>query len=86
MLFLFKLMEIEHHIGLAAKIAIKPFQCYADNVAVMNVPAAGYIAYLQPEFVNQMDVVFGQMRRMRTEADDVIFAARRDDPEDYAML
>src|SRR5262245_24349225 len=70
----FDVVEVQHHVCLSAKVPLEPVQRHANDIAVMNFSATGNIADLNPKFMNKVDVVFGEMRRVRTEIKDVLVA------------
>src|SRR5262249_41515539 len=77
-LFLLELVKIEHDVTMSPQISIQPLQRHPDHVAMMNPATARYIAYLQPKLVNEVDIVFRQVRLMSPQIHDLFLAIWRD--------
>ena len=74
--FVFKIIEVEHNVGVSAQIPLESIERYSNDVTVMYFSPAGHAADFHPQLMNQVDVFLGQVRRVRTEIDDVLDAAR----------
>jgi len=55
---MFKVIEVEHHIGLSAKIAIESIEGDSHDITVMYFTAPGNAADLNPKLVNQIYIIF----------------------------
>src|SRR6185503_20820758 len=69
-----ELIEIQHHIGLTVQFSFKPVESDSHDVPVTNSMAGGNTADVEPYFVNQIEVIFGKFRSMRSEI-EVLFPA-----------
>ena len=73
---MFKIVKVQHYVGIAAKVAFQPVQRDSHNIAVMHFPAARNITHLNPELMNQIDVLFSEMRRVRSQINNVLRSIR----------
>src|SRR6266496_2805367 len=44
----FKIVEVQHHVSVSAKVAFKPVKRHSHDVAVMHLAPARYVAHLNP--------------------------------------
>ena len=72
---MFKIIKVQHHIGVAPKIPFKPVERHSHNITVMYFSATWNTAHLYPQLVNKVNVVFVEMRRVCSQIYDVFDAA-----------
>ena len=70
--FVLELIEIQHHIGLTVQLSFKPVESDSHHVPVTNSLAGRNPADVEPYFVDQIQVVFGELRSMRSKI-EVLF-------------
>jgi hypothetical protein len=55
---MFEVIEVEHHIGLSAEVAIESIERDSHDITVMYFTAPGNTADLNPKLVNQIYIIF----------------------------
>src|SRR6185295_1667850 len=78
---MFEVIEVEHHIGLSAKVAIESIESDSHDITVMYFAPPGNTADLNPKLVNQIYIIFRQMRGVGSQIYHVLCPAGLDDFE-----
>src|SRR6185369_3571501 len=69
---MFEVIEVEHHIGLSEEVAIESIERDSHDITVMYFTAPGNTADLNPKLVNQIYIVFRQMRGVCSQINHVL--------------
>src|SRR6185503_19196970 len=78
---MFEVIEVEHHIGLSARIAIESIEGDSHDITVMYFTASRNAADLNPKLVNQIYIIFRQMRGVCSQINHVLCPGGLDDFE-----
>src|SRR5207253_7074394 len=70
--FVFQFVEVQHDVGLSLEVTFESVECHSHDISVMKLTAARDAANLDPQLVNEIDVVFGEVRRMRAKRKHVL--------------